>query len=97
MSEVDQVSCATVAPTGIYDRPWRRLTDELRRLIVAGRWQPGDRLPTQRELAAIVDAGSRGTVQRAVDQLRAEGYVTTRQGSGTRVAPRESWPTEGAP
>ena len=50
-----------------------------------GRLAPGTRLPSSRALAA--DLGiARNTVAEAYGQLVAEGWLTARQGSGTRVA-----------
>src|SRR4051794_7445195 len=62
----------------------RQLYDALRGAIVGGRLPAGSRLPSTRELAA--EAGvSRVTVAVAFDQLRSEGYVEARAGSGTFV------------
>jgi DNA-binding transcriptional MocR family regulator len=59
----------------------------LRDAIRDGRLAPGTRLPSTRALAA--DLGiTRGVVVDAYDQLRAEGYILTRPGSGTIVSPR---------
>ncbi|MFJ4523864.1 PLP-dependent aminotransferase family protein [Streptomyces sp. NPDC088810] len=57
----------------------------LRDAVRAGRLAPGTRLPATRRLAAELGI-SRGTAKAAYDQLVAEGYLTARQGSGTRVA-----------
>ncbi|MFB7502161.1 MocR-like pyridoxine biosynthesis transcription factor PdxR [Streptomyces broussonetiae] len=57
----------------------------LRDAIRDGRLTPGTRLPATRRLAADLGV-SRGTAKAAYDQLVAEGYLTARQGSGTRVA-----------
>ncbi|KOV63561.1 GntR family transcriptional regulator [Streptomyces sp. MMG1121] len=57
----------------------------LRDAIRDGRLTPGTRLPATRRLAADLGV-SRGTAKSAYDQLVAEGYLTARQGSGTRVA-----------
>jgi GntR family transcriptional regulator / MocR family aminotransferase len=68
----------------------------LRDAIRDGRLAPGTRLPATRRLAA--DLGlSRGTTKAAYDQLVAEGYLTARQGSGTRVAPLPPSPDAGTP
>ncbi len=57
----------------------------LRAAVQAGRLVPGTRLPSSRALAA--DLGiARNTVADAYAQLVAEGWLTARQGSGTRVA-----------
>jgi GntR family transcriptional regulator / MocR family aminotransferase len=61
-----------------------QVEDGLRAAIRDGRLAPGTRLPSSRALA--VDLGvTRGLVVEAYEQLAAEGYVTTVQGSGTRV------------
>ncbi|OQR60752.1 GntR family transcriptional regulator [Streptomyces maremycinicus] len=57
----------------------------LRDAVREGRLAPGSRLPATRRLAAETGM-SRNTVKAAYDQLVAEGYLTARQGSGTRVA-----------
>jgi GntR family transcriptional regulator, transcriptional repressor for pyruvate dehydrogenase complex len=70
-------------------RPQRNLTDEvierITREISSGRLQPGARLPTEQELMAAMGV-SRTVVREAVSALRADGLVTTRQGSGAYVA-----------
>jgi GntR family transcriptional regulator / MocR family aminotransferase len=58
----------------------------LRDAVREGRLATGARLPATRRLAEELGV-SRGTVKAAYDQLVAEGYLTARQGSGTRVAP----------
>lgn len=61
-----------------------QVEDGLREAIRSGRLAAGIRLPSSRALAT--DLGiTRGVVVDAYDQLAAEGYVTTVQGSGTRV------------
>jgi GntR family transcriptional regulator/MocR family aminotransferase len=59
----------------------------LREAIDSGRLAPGTRLPSHRGLAA--DLGiARNTVADAYAELAEEGWLTARQGSGTRVARR---------
>ncbi|MFE9920312.1 PLP-dependent aminotransferase family protein [Streptomyces sp. NPDC005774] len=63
----------------------RGLTDALREAVRSGRLAPGTRLPSSRALAT--DLGiARNTVAEAYADLVAEGRLTARQGSGTRVA-----------
>ncbi|MFD4478402.1 MULTISPECIES: PLP-dependent aminotransferase family protein [unclassified Streptomyces] len=73
------------------------LTDALREAVRGGRLAPGIRLPSSRSLA--VDLGiARNTVADAYADLVAEGWLTARQGSGTRVAERAvPRPAEPAP
>ncbi|MES4902396.1 MULTISPECIES: PLP-dependent aminotransferase family protein [unclassified Streptomyces] len=67
------------------------LMGALREAIRSGRLAPGTRLPPYRSLA--VDLGlARNTVADAYAELVAEGWLTARQGSGTRVAPRAAPP-----
>lgn len=74
-----------VEPTGSGLR--KGLTDALRDAVRSGRLAPGVRLPSSRTLAA--DLGiARNTVADAYADLVAEGWLTARQGSGTRVAER---------
>ncbi|MFJ3665461.1 PLP-dependent aminotransferase family protein [Streptomyces sp. NPDC090106] len=79
-------------PTGPHLR--RGLTDALREAARTGRLAPGTRLPSSRALAA--DLGiARNTVADAYADLVAEGWLTARQGSGTRVAERAVVPPTG--
>jgi GntR family transcriptional regulator/MocR family aminotransferase len=63
----------------------RALREALREAVRSGRLAAGTVLPSSRELAADLGV-SRGVVTTAYEQLIAEGYLTGRQGSGTRVA-----------
>jgi GntR family transcriptional regulator/MocR family aminotransferase len=63
-----------------------QLEDQLRAAIRTGRLAEGERLPSSRELARALGL-SRGLVQDGYAQLHAEGYLTSRPGSATRVAP----------
>jgi GntR family transcriptional regulator/MocR family aminotransferase len=63
----------------------RQIYDEWRRGILAGRFRPGDRMPSTRELAAALGV-CRATVTAAYDQLVAEGYLNGHHGSGTFVS-----------
>ncbi len=63
----------------------------LRQAVQSGRLPAGTRLPASRTLAADLGV-ARNTVADAYSQLVAEGWLTARHGSGTRVAER---PTSG--
>ncbi len=52
--------------------------------IREGEWAPGDRIPTERELARTFDA-SVGTVRNALQSLVNQGYLSREQGRGTFV------------
>src|SRR5271169_6748860 len=62
-----------------------QLEASLREAIRDGRLRAGERLPSSRELARALGV-SRGMVQDCYGQLLAEGYLTSRTGSATRVA-----------
>jgi GntR family transcriptional regulator/MocR family aminotransferase len=62
-----------------------QVEDGLRAAIRDGRLAPGARLPSSRALAADLDV-TRGVVVDAYEQLTAEGYLTSVQGSGTVVS-----------
>jgi len=62
-----------------------QLEASLRDAIRGGRLHAGERLPSSRELARALGI-SRGMVQECYGQLLAEGYLTSRTGSATRVA-----------
>ncbi|MEV4949099.1 PLP-dependent aminotransferase family protein [Streptomyces sp. NPDC053755] len=63
------------------------LMDALREAIRSGRLAEGVRLPSSRSLATDLGV-ARNTVADAYAELVAEGWLTARQGSGTRVARR---------
>jgi GntR family transcriptional regulator/MocR family aminotransferase len=57
---------------------------QLRLAIIEGRLRAGSKLPASRDFARQYGL-SRGTVVTAFERLQAEGYVSSRVGSGTRV------------
>ena len=61
------------------------IAEAVRRLIVAGELQMGDRLPSVREMAERWKC-TPNTVSRAYTFLQREGLVTAHRGGGTRVA-----------
>jgi len=69
-----------------------QLETDLREAIREGRLRGGERLPSSRELARELGV-SRGMVQECYGQLLAEGYLTSRTGSATRVADIKERPT----
>jgi GntR family transcriptional regulator len=56
----------------------------LRNWLVPGRHRPGDRLPPEHDLAAMLGI-SRGTLRTALERLELTGEIVRRQGSGTFV------------
>ena len=82
-SRIDRTS-----PVPFYFQLKKTLAEE----IVAGRWLPGDRLPSEPSVCAHFDV-SRTTVRQALGELEAEGMIRREKGRGTFVAaPRStSW------
>ena len=64
---------------------YRWLYEQLRTAILEGRLQPGARLPATRDVGTMYRL-SRATVVTAFEQLKSEGYVEGRTGSGTYVS-----------
>jgi GntR family transcriptional repressor for pyruvate dehydrogenase complex len=69
----------------VADRLSDRLALRLISQIESGAWQPGDRLPTEQQLAESHGV-SRTVVREAVHQLKSKALVISRQGSGVYVA-----------
>ncbi|MFF0202395.1 GntR family transcriptional regulator [Streptomyces sp. NPDC005017] len=65
-------------------REFQRVSDELRSRMTDGTYPLRSFLPSQRDLAEEFEV-SRDTVQRALRDLVDEGWIESRQGSGSRV------------
>lgn len=66
---------------------YEQVRDNLRRLMVSGAIQEGEKLPSVRSLASNL-AINPNTLQRAYESLEAEGYVYSIPGKGSFAAPR---------
>ncbi len=64
-----------------------QLHNQLRRMIVSGRWDDGERLPTETQLSRHLDI-SRTTVRIALQRLEVEGLIRRNPGRGTFVTRR---------
>jgi GntR family transcriptional regulator / MocR family aminotransferase len=80
---IDEVALS-LTPRGAAASAHRWLCSALRSAILDGRLKPGSRLPATRELASRYRL-SRGTIVAAFEQMKSEGYITGRIGSGTYV------------
>jgi len=75
----------TSAATPPRTLPYVTIKAALRERIAQGGWQPGVRLPSERELVQTFGC-ARMTVHRALRELEEEGLIERRQGSGSYVA-----------
>ncbi|RYD84168.1 MAG: GntR family transcriptional regulator, partial [Sphingomonadales bacterium] len=66
----------------------RQVFETLLSDIASGRFQPGDRLPTEAELAKTFSA-SRSTIARAMRDLKTRGLLNRQRGGGTHIARQE--------
>ena len=73
---------------------YAQIIDGFREQIAGGALQPGDRLPSVRELAAEL-AINPNTIQRAYRELELQGFIATVPGKGCFVcktaAPQPTW------
>ena len=67
------------------------LAQGLRARIRAGEWRPGERIPSEPELARQ-ETVSRSSMRAAITLLEEEGYVSRKHGSGTYVSHRPALP-----
>lgn len=75
-------------------RLYRQIAEQLRGLISGGEFQPGTRLPAERDLAKQFGV-SRPSVREALIALEVEGWVEVRTGSGVYVLERAGRAAEG--
>jgi GntR family transcriptional regulator len=78
-------SIATGSPEPIY----RQLVEQVRRLSAGGQLQPGDEMPSVREIAQAL-ALNPMTVSKAYSLLEMEGVLARRRGLGMVVAERSA-------
>ncbi|RKO65838.1 FadR/GntR family transcriptional regulator [Desulfofundulus salinus] len=65
-------------------KAWELIVEELRAMIRQGRFKPGDRLPSEAELAKMFGV-SRSPIREALSVLEAAGIIASRQGGGSYV------------
>ena len=61
-------------------RTFELIVEELKKEIFTGRYQPGDRLPSERSLAASLEV-SRTAIREAYRALELSGIIEIRKGS----------------
>lgn len=64
---------------------YSQITDGFREQLLSGVLQPGDKLPSVRELAATLTINP-NTIQRAYRELEAQGWIATVPGKGCFVS-----------
>jgi GntR family transcriptional regulator len=69
------------------------LAQGLRARIRAGEWRPGERIPSEPELARQ-ETVSRSSMRAAITLLEEEGYVQRKHGSGTYITHRPALPSD---
>jgi GntR family transcriptional repressor for pyruvate dehydrogenase complex len=69
----------TGPPLARVRKAYEQIADQLRELILTGKLEPGERLPTESELAASFGV-SRATVREALRMLAAENLIRTGKG-----------------
>ena len=79
----------TVRTTG------QRIAERFVTAIALGQFVPGQRLPTERDLAAMLGV-SRATVREAIARLAESGYVTVRRGRSGGAFVEAGWGPESA-
>jgi GntR family transcriptional regulator len=67
---------------------YKQVTDQIKDAIASGDLAPNERLPSVRELSEALEV-SAITIKRAYFDLETEGYIMTRAGLGSFVAPVE--------
>jgi GntR family transcriptional regulator of arabinose operon len=86
----DKEGSAAAAAAAVGRKPRHRYVFEtLLGEIASGRFQPGDRLPTEAELAKTFSA-SRSTIGRAMRDLQSRGLLSRQRGGGTHIARAEA-------
>jgi GntR family transcriptional regulator len=68
---------------------YMQLVERIKMMVASGQLQPGQQLPTMRQLAADLRINY-NTVGRAYTILDQEGVISTQQGRGTFIASRLS-------
>jgi GntR family transcriptional regulator len=72
------------------ERPkYLRLVDAFSDCVVEGRFKPGQRVPTETDLAQALPV-SVGTIQKALGKLASDGLIVRHRKSGTFIAERRS-------
>ena len=85
MKQIQSDLTLVLRPRAAAHPTYRQLYAALRDAILDGRLRPGVKLPSTRDLADRYSL-ARGTIVVAFEQLKSEGYLSGRVGSGTYVS-----------
>jgi DNA-binding FadR family transcriptional regulator len=77
---LDELPLVPVVSAQLYERICDRIIEAIRE----GRWRPGERMPTERDLAEALGV-SRPSLREALGALQVLGVLETKHGSGTWV------------
>ncbi|MFP4015740.1 MAG: GntR family transcriptional regulator [Halanaerobiales bacterium] len=72
---------------------YEQIIDEVKKMIVRGELNPGDKLPSQRDMARKIEVNP-NTIQRAYREMEMLDLVETRRGKGTFIKEDEGMFTE---
>jgi DNA-binding FadR family transcriptional regulator len=81
IQSVEQTNLGPLKASQLYERIAGRIAGEIR----MGLLKPGERLPSERDLARRLEVG-RSSVREAIASLQVHGVIETRPGSGSFVA-----------
>lgn len=71
---------------------YEQICEKIKELIISGVLVENDKIPSVRELAAIL-AINPNTIQKAYKELENEGYIYSQKARGNFVSPRETGDT----
>lgn len=72
---------------------YEQIIDEVKKMLVRGELNPGDKLPSQREMANRIEVNP-NTIQRAYREMEILDLVETRRGRGTFIKEDDSMITD---
>lgn len=78
----------SLAPPATAESRAATIAQQLRGQILGGKYEAGERLPSERDLAARTGA-NRSSVREALKQLQQQGMIEIKRGGGARVVPME--------
>jgi transcriptional regulator, GntR family len=74
-----------VDPKNDHSKVFIDILEKIERMIEENHWKPGDKLPSERELAERLGVG-RSSVREALRSMEFLGLISTRRGEGTFIA-----------